>query len=223
MNDWGNVIVIAKAALYLFAFTLIGMIGLIAFGDLGLPEPMFGFGCLLSALAFAGYVFQGKRSRLFISAWSAIGASAFLLLLSLKPEPEGRDQASAVEVLENGAESSPEAVATAERASPVSTDVDDILDTYAENQIAGREKFERHGVNIRGRVTRVREALGTGIVVLSSPHSNRDLEISFSDRDTKKLSVLKHGDNIVATCPEVSEGMGNVFVSECSDVEIIRH
>jgi hypothetical protein len=102
----------------------------------------------------------------------------------------------------------------------VKTNIDEILDTYERNQIEGLQKFGNSTIELSGEVVRVREALGTGILVLRSPDTGTQLEIGFSEKGTPKLGSLKAGDMVVVTCPGAYEASGLIILSDCSDVDI---
>lgn len=103
----------------------------------------------------------------------------------------------------------------------VETDIDELLMVYGRNQIEGYQRFGNSNLEISGTVKRVREALGTGILVLQSPKTGEVMELGYSDRDTHKLGVLRPGDSVVATCPGAMEAMGGVFLSDCSEIEVL--
>ncbi len=113
----------------------------------------------------------------------------------------------------------PVASATAPKKT-ITTNIDDILDTYEANQIGGLKKFGGATLKITGEVVRVREAMGVGIIVLASPDSGRELELGFSDAATNMLAPLLPGDNIEATCPSIVEAMSVIVVGGCSNVTV---
>lgn len=102
---------------------------------------------------------------------------------------------------------------------PLDTTIDELLSAFEENQVAAAKKFGRP-LRVSGKVMRVREAFGTGIIVLASPRSGQEQELGFSDSGTEKLSDIKRGDMVIVTCPEALEAMSVVIVGGCSDVEV---
>lgn len=98
------------------------------------------------------------------------------------------------------------------------TNIDEILDDFDSNQIAATKKYGGTPFQLTGKVIRVREAFGTGILVLASPKSGITHEFGFSDRGTEKLADIKVGDTVVVSCPEALEAMSLVIVGGCSDV-----
>lgn len=101
----------------------------------------------------------------------------------------------------------------------VQTSIDELLDAFDDNQIAAAKKYGKP-LQLNGKVVRVREALGTGILVLASPKSGRQHEFGFSNSGTEKLADVKLGDTVTVTCPEALEAMSVVIVGGCSDLEI---
>lgn len=103
----------------------------------------------------------------------------------------------------------------------VDTDIDELLEVYSRNQIEGLQRFGSVTLKVSGEVVRVREALGTGIVIMRSPQTGAVMEIGFSQSGTPKTGALKPGDSVIVTCPGASEALGQIFLSNCSDVERI--
>ena len=101
----------------------------------------------------------------------------------------------------------------------VQTSIDELLDAFDNNQIAASKRYGKP-LQLSGKVVRVREALGTGILVLASPRSGRQHEFGFSDSGTEKLADVKLGDTVTITCPEALEAMSVVIVGGCSDLEV---
>ena len=102
----------------------------------------------------------------------------------------------------------------------IKTSIDELLAAYAANQVAAAKKYGNASIQLEGRVVRVREALGSGILVLKSPISGETYEFGFSDEGTKMLESLKPGDRVSITCPTVLEAMSIVMIEGCSDVEL---
>ena len=100
----------------------------------------------------------------------------------------------------------------------VSTSVDDILRTYADNQIAGERKFSNAKLTISGRVVRVREAFGTGILVLGAASGN-SLELYFTESGEATLGEVSPGQSVKAVCYVIIEAMGAVALSDCRSVK----
>ena len=69
-------------------------------------------------------------------------------------------------------------------------------------------------------MVRVREVLGTGVVVLRSLKTDRNMEISFSAVATPNLAFLMPGNKIEATCPTVMKAMSAVIIADCSAVMV---
>jgi hypothetical protein len=101
----------------------------------------------------------------------------------------------------------------------VSTTVDEMLQIYADNQIAGERKFANARVKISGTTVRVREALGTGILVLGSQRSAKRLELYFSKEGNQSLSEITPGQRVEAECYSVLEMLGEVLVGDCRSVK----
>lgn len=101
----------------------------------------------------------------------------------------------------------------------VRTTVDDILQTYAENQIAGERKFGNSKVVIQGTAVRVREVLGTGILVLASRRSGASMELSFSEAGNSSLADVKPRQLVTAECYSAYEAMGAVLLGDCRSVK----
>lgn len=100
----------------------------------------------------------------------------------------------------------------------IRTNVDEILDAYEANQIGALKKFGNATLKITGEVIRVREAMGTGIIVMRSQNNDRELELYFADSATNMLAPLDPGEIIEATCPDILEVMSVVVVGGCLDV-----
>ncbi len=138
----------------------------------------------------------GKRCVL------AILATAQLLALAACGAPEANDS-----------ESSDERPTT-----EVRTTVDEILNTYAANQVAGDQKFGDAKLVVSGQAVRVREAMGTGILVLGSAKSDQTLDLYFAEEGNKDLGKVQPGDQVEATCYAILEAMGSVTLSDCTTV-----
>lgn len=91
---------------------------------------------------------------------------------------------------------------------------------FSDNQIKGAQFFEHRTALIQGQVVRVREALGTGFLVLRSPSSAPESELAFDEAGTKQLGEVRQGDNVEATCPEVVEMMGQVIIA-CTGLKVL--
>ncbi len=97
--------------------------------------------------------------------------------------------------------------------------IDEIHDKFARNQIAGATFFETRTAIIPAVAVRVREALGTGILVVRSPRTGREMELGFNERGTRQLAEIEPSDRIEATCPEILEAMGQIIIA-CEDITI---
>ena len=106
--------------------------------------------------------------------------------------------------------------------SAIETDIDELSAVFRRNQIEGRQRFGNGPLKIHAEVVRVREAVGIGILVLTSPDSGEILEVGFTNRATPKLGAVMPGQRVVVTCPKASATMSSVVRSACSDVEVIR-
>ncbi len=102
----------------------------------------------------------------------------------------------------------------------IKTSIDELLDAYAGNQLAASRRFGHSPIQLSGKVVRVREAFGTGILVLRSSVSGTEQEFGFSDKGTKMLAFVSPGDRVTVTCPTVIEAMGIVVVGGCSEVVV---
>ena len=112
-----------------------------------------------------------------------------------------------------------ETIQSVAKPTPVlTTTVDEILETYAENQIAGARKFDNRRVEVTGVAKRVREALGTGILVLRSPNTGSELELYFTEAAEVQLADVKAGRPTRAVCLRTFEIAGNVAMSDCREV-----
>lgn len=101
----------------------------------------------------------------------------------------------------------------------VITTVDEVVETYAKNQIAGERKYSGARISITGRAVRVREALGTGILVLGSRFSDNELELSFAEEGEPSLAEVEPRQNVTADCREITEMMGVLVLSDCRSVK----
>lgn len=108
----------------------------------------------------------------------------------------------------------------AEQAEPISASIDEIHDLYAKNQIAAAKKFEGQQIRITGKAVRVREAMGTGFLILRSIGTGLEQEFGFSDTGTALLADVSPGDTVTIICPGVVEGMGMIFIAGCSDLKV---
>lgn len=104
----------------------------------------------------------------------------------------------------------------------IETTIDELLGAYAANQVAAERKYGSATIKLGGTVVRVREALGTGFLVLKSRDSGQTHEFGFSDAGTKELGSLNPGDQVSIICPTVWEAMSIVMVGGCSDIEVRR-
>lgn len=101
----------------------------------------------------------------------------------------------------------------------VSTTVDEVLKTYADNQMAGERKFGGAEIMVAGRVERVREAFGIGILVLRSNRADGPLELSFVEAANDDLIALTPGQSVNAVCYGIVELMGAVSLGDCRSVK----
>lgn len=97
--------------------------------------------------------------------------------------------------------------------------IDEIQEKFAKNQIAGAQFFETRTALIPGVAVRVREAMGTGILIVRSPKTGLQMEIGFGERGTQQLGDIKPDDRIEALCPVVYEALSQVIIA-CESVEI---
>lgn len=103
----------------------------------------------------------------------------------------------------------------------VRVDIDEILRRYAQNQIGAAQYFEGKTAIVSAKAVRVREALGTGILVAQSTKTGKRLEIGFDEQGTRELGDIEPGDRIEARCPKINEAMGQVFVV-CTSISVTR-
>lgn len=146
--------------------------------------------------------------------------------------PAGVDQAPQEDVTKRPVPTIPQKLPEAEIASKpptatagsrstmrtVSTTVDEIVETYAKNQIAGDRKYSGVAISIAGRAVRVREAFGTGILVLKSPRSNNELELYFAEEGEPSLAEVAPGKSVTADCRSITEMMGALVLGDCRSV-----
>ena len=92
-----------------------------------------------------------------------------------------------------------------------------ILEDYDENQIRAQSLYDRQ-VRISGRVVRVREALGTGILVLQTGDADRPLDLYFTERGERDLLTVRARSTVVASCGGVIEMAGMIAMSDCTAV-----
>lgn len=97
--------------------------------------------------------------------------------------------------------------------------IDEIQEKFAKNQVAGAQFFETRTALIPGVAVRVREALGTGILIVRSAQTGLEVEIGFNERGTRQLGAVEPGDKIEATCPEVYEAMSQIIIA-CESISI---
>lgn len=105
------------------------------------------------------------------------------------------------------------------RVKTVSTTVDEVVQTYAKNQIAGERKYSGARISISGKAVRVREAFGTGILILKSPRSDNELELYFAEEGEPSLAEVEPGRNVTADCREIMEMMGALVLGDCRSVK----
>ena len=152
-----------------------------------------------------------------VGIWST-GASRGEAAEPLSPSP--------VASTDNGADNGPTPTPRPERVpdqiSAIETDIDELSAVFRRNQIEGRQRFGNGPLKIHAEVVRVREAVGIGILVLTSPDSGEILEVGFTNRATPKLGAIMPGQRVVVTCPKASATMSSVVRSACSDVEVIQ-
>lgn len=111
-------------------------------------------------------------------------------------------------------------LAPTERKEQVRITIDEIQSKFAKNQVAGAQFFETRAALIPGVVVRVREALGTGILVVRSPKTGLEMEIWFNERGTRQLGAVEPGDKIEAKCPSIYEAMSQVIIA-CDDISVL--
>lgn len=99
----------------------------------------------------------------------------------------------------------------------VTANVDEILDTYAKNQIAGERKYGDAKMLISGEALRVREALGTGILEVGSS-SGKAMDLYFAEEGEADIAAVEPGQKVQVTCYAIIEIMGNVAASDCTDI-----
>lgn len=97
--------------------------------------------------------------------------------------------------------------------------IDEIQEKFAKNQIAGAQFFETRTALIPGVAVRVREALGTGILIVKSPKTGLEMEIGFNEHGTRQLGEVEPKDRIEATCPSIHEAMGQVIIA-CDGIAV---
>jgi hypothetical protein len=97
-----------------------------------------------------------------------------------------------------------------------------ILAAYAANQVKAAKEFSQPFA-IKGRVTRVSEALGIGIVHLYTPRIDDGLQVGFVDNmvTAQQLVDVSSGDTVIAQCPRAIEAGGIVLLTACTDVEVV--
>ena len=161
---------------------------------------LLGFGTALSAL-WAVIIFAGSDEKVDEVQTQEIAAVA----PSRTPEA----------VADEGPISNAPAV---EEAEPTRMTVDDISALFEENQVAGADYFSSRTVVIPATVVRVREALGTGILVVKSRSNGGETEMGFSEAGTRNLISLRRSDRVEATCPKIWEVMGEVIIT-CTSVK----
>lgn len=112
-----------------------------------------------------------------------------------------------------------EARPTNNSAGSIQTNVDNLLDEFAENQIAAQRKFGKGAVHIRGVTVRVREALGTGILVLASAKNrSRTVDLYFAESAETQLAEVRANLPTEAVCLATIELAGEVVLSDCRSV-----
>lgn len=109
---------------------------------------------------------------------------------------------------------------SAKNTPPTATSIDEILDAYEANQIGAAKKYADTPIRLSGKALRVREALGTGFLILRAKKSGREQEFGFSEGGTALLADVSPGDTVTVTCPGVAEGLGMIFIAGCYGLEI---
>lgn len=209
------------------ALAVFGIIGTGFMKGIGLPPILFpislGILAILAAIGKQGDQHLSKQQWVLAIA----GAAAVSFLLAILITPSDNEEPAA-----NGGDSmAPETKQTPPPAQPdrpiattesqiIQTSIDELLAAYEANQVAAAKKFGNAPIQVSGKVVRVREALGTGFLVLKSTTSGQTHEFGFSDEGTKKLGSLNPGDQVSIICPTVWEAMSIVMVGGCSDVEV---
>ena len=105
----------------------------------------------------------------------------------------------------------------APRKPDVKVSLKEIFGQFENNQVKAARYFDENVALIPIRVVRVREALGTGIIVTDTRIDDRQIELFFDEAGTRRLENLDPGSRVVATCPSISEAMGQVIIA-CTDV-----
>lgn len=188
------------------------------FGLTPWPVPV-----LFLGLAIIIYMMKTSTGRL---SWKAEVAFAMLgfvaslfVALMIGSKPKEAEQSPPVSETSPTPVPTPTPIEAAKSKQDVRISIDELQDMFAKNQVAGAQFFETHTAIIPGRAVRVREALGTGILIIQSPQTGRQMEIGFNDKGTRQLGAVKPGDDVEATCPEVNEMMSQIIVA-CSDISI---
>lgn len=217
----------------LVAITIFGVLATILTDWIGLtayPVPV-----ILSALAVASYCHRKDDAYLSWKQWTVVwsGAALFAVatlvwILSGDASPRPADPAYYQPPVPTSESTLPVAqqsndLLTAGQSpqpsdEPIQTSIDELLDAFAANQVAAAKKYGRP-IQLTGKVVRVREAWGTGILILKSPTSGREHEFGFSDAGTKKLADIQSGQSVTITCPAALEAMSVMLVGGCSDIE----
>ena len=190
---------------------------------------------LLSILAVGSFFHRKDDAYLSWRQWTVVwsGAALFAVatlvwVLSDDASPKPADPASyqppvptsesTLPVAPQSNEFPPAGQSAQPTDAPIQTSIDELLDAFATNQVAAAKKYGRP-IQLTGKVVRVREAWGTGILILKSPTSGREHEFGFSDAGTKKLADIQSGQSVTITCPAALEAMSVVLVGGCSDIE----
>lgn len=217
----------------------IGMLGMLAFiGFLGVSLTVFTnwvgltpypIPVLLSVFAVASLVQRRQVDHLSWKQWAVVWCGAALLSIAtlgtLLTEAPTSEQVVSNVAEKASAPKSPNPEPSSmdggeeEPKVPIVTNIDELIDAYAANQVAAAKKYGNSPIQLRGKVIRVREVLGTGILVLRSSKSGREHEFGFSNDGTTLLAGVKQGDTVIITCPGVAEGMGIVVVGGCYDLD----
>ena len=210
------------AVLFLF---FIGM-GPALVRDIGMSPYLFPVFLVVIAVGLARGDKHSQRRKWAVVLGIGAALSAFVAVVLLPQSKSVVAQKPAVEPstsVPTSAEAptvKPTASAEAPERRIIQTSIDELLAAYAANQVAAAKKYGNATIQLEGRVVRVREALGSGILVLKSPTSGQTYEFGFSDEGTKMLESLNPGDRVSITCSTVLEAMSIVMVEGCSDVEV---
>ncbi len=227
-----------RATMYTILIGIVSVLVLIALGDARLLIPItLGYVAALSFVKpdffFPGFTNVSTKTCFIILTMTAV---LFSNLEASKTAQEPREKAS-TEAFPDDEKAPPEVASepeiTAETRAPpepapspapikaVSTTVDELLETYAANQIAGERRFSNAQVSISGKAIRVRESFGTGILILASARAGKNLELSFAEVGERELANVGPGQRVTAVCYDIDEIGGSIFVDDCRSVSVV--